>query len=305
MKIHTAGARFFGGQVSRIDEGFTLLGHELVERMVDADLLYSNDPNHYKDVLSAYHGGRLKAGARLVFNVLDIPEHNIQQYDLIGLEAQLAQAHAVTCISTFVQKQLIQYLKRGSTVVYNPIKPVTCMPEPRADRYTRYLSAGRRSDPNKRFNVGVHALQLLGVNYGQLALVGNEPGGWGEYLGVLKDADLTRVYNSVDFVLATGKIEGLNLPVLEGMAAGIIPVVCADMTTRTELLPPDLFPEYEDVHPTATSVSRFIAQYLGDNDAMMLMKARLHKHYLDTWYDRVSPVGVAAAIVKVYEEVKA
>jgi hypothetical protein len=85
------------------------------------------------------------------------------------------------------------------------------------------------------------------------------------------------------------------------MAAGTIPVVCNDMTTRKELLPPDLFPEYEDVAPTPISISRFVARYLGDNHEMLLMKARLHAHYLATWKDRVSPTAVAAAIVKVYE----
>jgi glycosyltransferase involved in cell wall biosynthesis len=187
-------------------------------------------------------------------------------------------------------------------VIYNPIKPITFKPEPRADRYARFLSVGRRQDPNKRFMLGASSLLMLGINYGQLGLVGSEYASYGEYMGVLKDDQLNRIYNSVDFVLSLGRIEGLNLTVLEGMAAGAIPVVCADMTTRKEILPPDLFPEYEDVHPTPTSVSRFIARYMQDNGAMEDMKKRLHKHYTDTWATRVSPFGVAEAILDVHAE---
>lgn len=304
MKIFTAGSTYYMAQLPRIDKGFTTLGHDLVEHMGDADLLYANDSSHYKDILSAQYGGRLKPSARIIFNVLDIPEHLLPDYDLEGLERMLSHAHAVTSISIFVQDQLIRYLSRGSHVIYQPIMPITHSPVSRPDRYTRYLSASRRHDPNKRFRLGVQALQLLGVNYGQLGLAGEDFANWGEYLGKLTDEQLNTAFNSVDFVLALGKVEGLSLNVIESMASGTIPIVLNDMTTRKELLPPDLFPEYDDVHPTPTSISRFVARYLGDNHEMLLMKARLHSHYLKVWKDRVSPVGVAQAILNVYERIK-
>lgn len=296
--------RFYAGQIQRIEQGFITLGHESVEKMVDADLLYSNDPGGYKTILAAHYGGRLKQGARLIFNVQDIPEHLMPNYDIEGLSTMLDHAHAVTSISEFVRSQLIRYLKRGSSVVYQPIMPITHKPEPRLDRYARFLHAGRRTDPNKRFGIAAQALQLLGINYGQLGLVGGEFVNWGEHFGQLKDDQLNQVYNSVDFVLTTSAVEGLCLPVLEAMAAGVIPIICNDMTTRRELLPPGLFPEYEDVSPTPVSVSRFVAKYLQDNGAMQEMKARLLKHYTETWAARVSPTAVAAAILKVYERVK-
>lgn len=304
MRIHAVGASFHGGQVDRIQAGFVALGHELSERMDDADLLYANDSNHYIPILNAYSGGRLKPTARIVFNVLDIPEHNLADYDLAGLDKQLSHAHAVTSISAFVHDQLIRYLQRDSSIIYQPVKPITRNPEPRSDRYARFLSVGRRSDPNKNHRLGVQALQILGIHYGQLGLVGDEYGGWGEYLGVLTDQQLNQAYNSVDFVFALGKCEGLCLPLLEGMAAGVIPIACTHLSTLKELLPPDLFPEYGDVAPSAVSVSRFVARYMQDNGAMEDLKARLYAHYTATWKDRVSPVAVAAAILKVYEGVK-
>jgi glycosyltransferase involved in cell wall biosynthesis len=276
------------------------LGHQLAEHIDEADIVYSNDEGGYQQILSNLYGGKIKKDAKVIFNVLDIPEHNLSNYDLEGLATMLKRAHAVTCISAFVKDQLTRYIKQDSQVIYNPIKPVLFKPEPRPDRYARFLSVGRRQDPNKRFTLGVSTLLTLGINYGQLGLVGGEYASYGEYFGVLDDKQLNRMYNSVDFVLSLGKVEGLNLTVLEAMAAGVIPIVCNDMTTRKELLPPDLFPEYNEITPTVTSVAHFIARYMQDNGAMQTMKGRLRKHYEKAWATKVSPVGVAKAIIDVY-----
>ena len=76
------------------------------------------------------------------------------------------------------------------------------------------------------------------------------------------------------------------------------------MTTRAELLPPDLFPEYDEVTPHVPSVLRFVARFMQDNGAQTEMKERLHKHYLQNWRDKVSPEGVAKAILGVCEGIK-
>ena len=78
------------------------------------------------------------------------------------------------------------------------------------------------------------------------------------------------------------------------MAAGVIPVICADMTTRRELLPPDLFPEYSSVEPEPASVARFIARFASDPAAMAEMKERLHTHYQKEWAHRLTGRAVAA-----------
>lgn len=302
MKILTYGSRFFGGQVDRIDEGFLQLGHELVKSYRDADLIYTNDGGFYKQlVIDKLHG---RISGKIIMNVLDIPEHLFPNVDLKDMKNMLLQADAVCSISEFVKWQLEHYLELKSSVIYQPIKPISYKPELRHSNDTHFASVGRRSDPNKRFNLGLGALQYLGMNYGQLALVGNEYARWGTYLGVLKDDQLNEVYNNTDFVLATGKVEGLNLPVLEAMAAGCIPIVCNDMTTRKEILPPDLFPEFDAVNPEIRDVMKFIASFMQDNDARQKMKERLHGHFLTNWKDKTSPIGVANSIVKVYESIK-
>lgn len=302
MKVACAGSRFHGGQVDRIEQGFVQLGHELTPHWHEADLIYANDPGHYEQILVDRAAGRLRG--KVILNVLDIPLH-IPTYDKAALARQLVQADAVTAISHWTAQQVREHCGIKAEVVYNPIKPIHRTHPLFKDTQSRQftlLSVGRRSDPNKRSLLWTHAMQLLGGFHAisEIALVGNEQW-WGDYQGVLSDEDLITFYNRTHFVAATGFIEGLNLPVLEAMAAGAIPIVCRDMTTRTELLPPDLFPEYEEVEPTATSVARFIARFLNSETAMILMKDRLHTHYMITWADRVSSAGVARRIVDVYQ----
>ncbi len=127
--------------------------------------------------------------------------------------------------------------------------------------------------------------------------------GRGKYYGVQSAQSLNEAYNSVNFVLCTSAVEGLCLPVLEAMAVGVVPVVCRDMTTRTELLPPDLFPEYEAVEPDPRSIAVFLSFYLNDESGLRLenLKGRLHDHYQRVWAERVSPAGVAKRVLSVYE----
>lgn len=300
MKIYTANSsRFHGSQIQAIEQGFRALGHEITPFPQEASLVYQNNP-WFDGVVADIDRGVLKPGTKVIFNVLDIPEH-IPDYDLPRLLSQLDRADAVTCISQFVQGQLARAGRPDVPVIYQPIKPVRRDPAARRQPFYRFAHIGRRHDFNKRAALGVHALQILGYTDRDLSLVGNETG-WGDYLGVQSDENLNVIYNSVDFALCTSHIEGLLLPCLEAMAAGAVPVVCSDMTTRTELLPPDLFPEYEDVLPEPTSIARFIATYTNDESGMRLanLRGRLHDHFTKTWADRVSPVGVAQRILDVY-----
>ncbi len=296
MRVHCIGATFFGGQLDRIEQGFVALGHNLTPHVSEGELVFVNDCAHHKQAVIDKLAGRLPG--KLILNVQDLPFHLGAAFDYEGVDRLLAHADAVTTISEYVQWQVKDRLGRDSSVVYQPLKPVSLKPI-QLGRY-RFLSVGRRSDPNKRAALWVAALQLLGYAPSDVALVGNEPG-WGEFYGVLDDVNLSRAYNSADFVLATSALEGLSLPVLEAMAAGVIPVVCRDMTTRTELLPPDIFPEYEEVEPNPPSIARFIARFANNVEAMTEMRCRLHQHYLDRWAEPTSPVGVARRILGVYE----
>jgi glycosyltransferase involved in cell wall biosynthesis len=221
-----------------------------------------------------------------------------------GLRDQLVAADAVCAISEYGQWQLKEYLGIESTVIYQPIKPAAHRPDLTRKPFYRFAHVGRRQDANKRFNLGALALNTLGYTQNDLCLVGNEPG-WGDYLGVLNDENLNIVYNSVDFVFCLGKIEGLSLTPLESAAAGAIPIICNDLTTREELFPTDLFPEYEDVHPTPRSIAAFISHFVNEEsgDRMREMKLRLRSHFNLNLKEKVSPAGVARRIESVYNSI--
>lgn len=296
MKVCCHGSRFHGGQVDRIEQGFVALSHELTPHNHVADLVFSNDPAAFDQILADRCNGGVHA--KVIFNVQDIPLHLGSAFDCAKLKSRLAKADAVTTISEYVQWQVREYLGLDSHVIYQPIKAVRRDPAAQLATRKRFAHVGRRFDQNKNWNLGVAALQLLGYSPQDVFLVGNEPG-WGDYCGVLSDENLNRVYNSVDFILTLGTIEGLSLPTLEAMATGAIPVVTNRMTTRRELLPPDLFPEYSAVDAEPVSIARFINRYTSDPVAMAEMKERLYTHYLTNWAHKLTGRAVAERIVEV------
>lgn len=295
MNVNLHGAVHWGSQLPRIEQGFIELGHQITPYSHEADLIYANN-GPYDQILLDKCAGRIRG--KVILTLLDVPLHLGASFDYEKTRAQLAQADAVTVISEYVQWQAKEYLGLDSHVIYNPVKPVYRDPSAQLVNRKRFAHIGRKSDPNKRHALGVHAVQILGYQPSDVYLVGNEPG-WGDYCGVLSDENLNRVYNSVDFVLCTSKVEGLLLPCLEAMSAGVIPVTCNDMTTRRELLPPDLFPEYSAVDPEPASVARFIAKYVNEPVAIAEMKDRLHTHYQTNWAHKLTGRAVAERIVEV------
>ena len=296
MKVCCYGSRFHGGQIDRIEQGFVALGHELTPHSHEASIIFSNDPAAFDQIVIDRCGGKIHG--KVIFNVQDIPLHLGAAFDCAKLKSQLVKADAVTTISEYVQWQVREYLGLDSHVIYQPTKAVWKKPSYEMFIRKRFAHIGRRFDGNKNFNLGVAALQLLGYHHYDMFLVGNETG-WGDYCGVLSDDNLNRVYNSVDFVLTLGTVEGLSLPTLEAMACGAIPVVHNRMTTRRELLPPDLFPEYNSVDAEPASVARFISRYTSDPAAMAEMKERLHTHYQTNWAHKLTGRAVAERIVEV------
>jgi glycosyltransferase involved in cell wall biosynthesis len=295
MKICSFGSRHFGGQVDRIDEGFVALGHELTPHSHVADLIFSNDPAAFSQILIDRCNGGVHA--KVIFNVQDIPLHLGSTFDSVKLKSQLVKADAVTTISEYVRWQVQEYLGLDSQVIYQPMKPVRHDPSAQLAERKRFAHVGRRFDSNKNFTTGVYALQMLGYQPSDVFLVGNEQG-WGDYCGVLNDENLNRVYNSVDFVLTLGAIEGLSLPTVEAMACGVIPVVHNRMTTRRELLPPEIFPEYNSVDMEPASVARFISRFTNDPAAMTEMKNRLRAHYQTNWAHKLTGRAVAERILE-------
>ncbi len=231
------------GQIGRIIEGFVAAGWIKTDDAVLADLCYANDPGQYSEFLSLKKDGKLKPGAKVILNVLDVPfqlvppngDYTFEK--LFELGNQLRQADAVTSISFFTQSQLHQYLGLASTVISNPIKNVT--PNKRLEGIKPYpyraLLVGRVNDPNKRIRtIGIPALLMAGFTESEVAVVGGEYPGWGTNLGVVSDEVLNDLYNSVDFVIQPTLLTGLELPICESMVCGAIPLVTFDLSTFSE-----------------------------------------------------------------------
>ena len=68
----------------------------------------------------------------------------------------------------------------------------------------------------------------------EIKICGSENPGFGNYLGIISDAELNKLYNSSKFVLLPSKAEGIGLPMIEGMICGAIPITCSDNLTAKE-----------------------------------------------------------------------
>ncbi len=296
--VAVLGFRGTGAQVDRIEEGFRTLGCELVPPS-DADLVYSNDAGGYEEALAA-DGDQSKGDAHVILNVLDLCPHCQPPLDIAHIKEQLAYADAITTISSTVQRDIRARLGVEATVVYNPIRNVSCNRQ--RFPFSRAIFVGRVGDPEKRATVGAAALSILGLGWDDMVTVGREPPPYGGlYVGEISDEVLSGYYNGVDFLMCPTRNAFLGLPILEAMACGTIPVVCRDLDILDEFLPADVFPEYREVEPTAPSIARFVARFMQDNDAKAEFSARVRRHYEAHWADRLSPRGVAQAILNVYQ----
>ena len=76
-----------------------------------------------------------------------------------------------------------------------------------------------------------------------IKICGTENPGFGNYLGMISDAELNKLYNSSKFVLLPSKAEGIGLPMIEGMICGAIPITCSDNLTAKEFSPSEFICE--------------------------------------------------------------
>ena len=292
-------------QINRVKEGLVGLGGvTLTDHFGDASVVYCNDAGTYEEALEAKEDGRLKDGTKLVFNVLDVPEHLFQPsgdftHDkLIHLRNSLVRADAITSISPFVKGQLQRLMALQSTVIYQPIKDVS--PEKRLNGERPYpfkvLLAGRTNDPNKRQKtIGIPALIMAGFSQDEVAVVGGEYPGWGTDFGIVSNDVLNDLYNSVDFVMHPSLNEGLGLIPLESMACGAIPILTYDQITFADI---SHYPLYWGCYPSPTSVA-YRLRSLIDNPGIPIAEKEYCLEQSKSIREQFGKVAVAERIVKV------
>jgi len=238
IKVTILGADGYTCQIPRIKEGMELLGHALSED--SPDLIYSNDPKGYEKALILK---KKYPNAYLIFNFLDIPWHieNIQKQTELLVKNFFLKADAVSVISSKVQKDLAKFYDKKIHVIYNPVKDVYFDEKIKKDNM--FLYVGRANDPIKRIKLVHNSIIKIPEGLKNIKICGSENPGFGNYVGVVSDKDLNKLYNSSKFVLLPSKAEGIGLPMIEGMICGTIPVTCSDNLTAKEFSPSEFICE--------------------------------------------------------------
>lgn len=308
IKVYLDGANGVPCQLSELRKGFIELGCDVTEYVTCADLIYSNNPSPTRtQIVKDKKDGKLKPGAKLIFTVLDYPIHleNTESFqkEIPQIRADLAAADAVCSISEYTQRMVKEKYGFDSFVVYNPIKSpsnsVTFSPE----KTYKFLHCGRRYDSNKNFRLVAESMMMLGFGEKDLGLIGSE-GGWGSYIGTVSDENLYKYYFGAEYVFSCGEIEGLSLTIPESMAAGCVPVVHNKLSTKEELLPRSVFPEYEQIDKTSNSIAGFI-YYLEKNlNHKENLKQRLSSFYKNELEAKFNKKEVAKRIYNLYERTK-
>ena len=231
-------------QLPRIREAMLNLGHIISEE--SPDLIYANDPTGYQKALS------LKEkfpNSFLMLNFLDIPWHfpNVEKQTKLLTNHFFPKADAVTVISYKVKNDLSKFFSKTIQVIYNPIKDVFY--DNNIKKNNNFLYVGRANDPIKRINLVKESLSKIRNEIDIVKICGSENPGFGNYLGLISDSELNKLYNSSKFLLLPSKAEGLGLPMIESMICGAIPITCSDNLTAKEFSPAEFICE-----PNAKSI---------------------------------------------------
>lgn len=294
----------FGGrgpccQITRIENGLRSLGWlDSTANGAETSLVYANDAERWQEAIE--YRAMVAPQAKLILCCLDLAEWCYPSYNPYALLPLLRQADAVCSISKYVQSQLHRYFGLGSHIIYNPIMGVT--PDTRESGGKPYpqfraMMVGRLRDPSKRADLAVKALLMAGFSEEEVAIVGSEPIGWGTYMGVVADNVLNDLYNSVDYVMCCSQGGGLELPPIEGMVCGAIPILCHDLTTFHEGWYPRAWGCYPNSHSIAYRLRTLIDNpelRKGEQQHCLAMSEGLRK--------QLGAEAVARRIVEVYRK---
>ena len=232
IKFSIFGADGLTCQMPRIRDAMQSLGHILSEE--SPDLIYSNDPTGYP---KAKHLKKKFPNSYLILNFLDVPWHmpKVEQQTKLLVEHFLSKSDATTVISFKVKEDLNKFLNKKIDVIYNPIKDVFYDESIKKDN--TFLYVGRANDPVKRIGLLKETLLKTKNGVNEIIICGSENPGFGNYLNVVPDEKLNKLYNSSKYLFLPSKAEGLGLTMIEAMICGSLPIACSDNKTAKEFLP--------------------------------------------------------------------
>ena len=286
IKVSIFGADGQTCQIPRIKEGMQSLGHILSEE--SPDLIYSNDPTGYNKAILLK---KKFPNSYLIFNFLDVPWHmpNVKKQTESLVKYFLLKADAVTVISFKVKNDLGKFLNKKIEVIYNPIKDVFHDKDIKKDN--TFLYVGRANDPVKRINLVKESLLKIKDGIKKIKICGSENPGFGNYLGVVSDQELNRLYNSSKYLYLPSKAEGIGLTMIEAMICGTLPIACSDNLTAKEFLPQDFICE-----PNAQSIVSKIEELDKDYDK----KKKLTLEYGEKYKIQFNKINIANNILNIF-----
>ena len=290
IKVSILGADGYTCQIPRIKEGMEALGHILSQE--SPDLIYSNDPRGYTEALLLK---KKYPNAFLIFNFLDIPWHlpNIQKQTELLVKNFFLKADAVSVISMKVQKDLSKFFDKKIHVIYNPIKDIYL--DEKVKKNNRFLYVGRANDPIKRINLVRESLLKIENGLKEIKICGSQNPGFGNYLGVISDENLNKIYNESKYVLLPSKAEGIGLPMIEAVICGSIPITCSDNLTAKEFSPIEFISE-----PDPTSIKKKIEEL---NEKYIHFR-KIALRYGEKYKNQFNKKNIAKNIIDIFNKYK-
>ena len=216
-----------------IKEGFKKLKHKI--SIENPELIYANDPRGFNEAMLLK---KKYPNAYMILNMLDIPWHlssTIKQQTMFLVDNFLNKADAITTISFKVKEDLSQFVNKNIHVIYNPTQDVHY--EKDIKKNNMFLYVGRANDPVKRIKLVHESLLKIKDGINNIKICGSENPGFGNYLGVVSDQELNKLYNSTKYLFLPSKAEGIGLSMIEAMICGSIPITCSDNQTAKEFSP--------------------------------------------------------------------
>jgi hypothetical protein len=254
--------------------------------------IYANDPGGYDEALNYKLNFAIKP--KLIYNIQDIPIH-LKDFNIKGLIEKLRCADAITTISEYTKDSVKRYCGYDSTVIYQPINNIYKLDQEIDIKYkSKLLIIGRFRDPNKRTMLVLQAFRDLGVKPEEITAVGPDAG------AIIDEPALNCFYNGAEYVACAGKIEELNLVICEALAAGAIPIVLSDCSTREEFLPQKYFPEYAEIGNNSIDIAAFVSKLENNSAIKNEFKDRLYFHYKTNLEEKFKPTSVAKKIIETY-----
>ena len=214
---------------------------------------------------------------------------NIQKQTELLVKNFFLKANMITAISFKVKNDIRKFYDKKIHVIYNPIKDVYF--DKNIKKNNTFFYVGRATDPIKRFSLVKESLSKIQDGEKKIKICGTQNPNFGNYLGIVKDQELNKLYNSSKYVLLPSAAEGIGLPMIEGMICGAIPITCSDNLTAKEFSPEDFIckPDVQSVVNKITeldkeyNVKRDLALKFGKKYKMQFDKKNIAKNIIDVF----------------------